>query len=253
MPELKAVKTLQIGLAGCIRVFSAGGLVAVTLILTILHYKPQGLGGSNPSPPIKVRGGSMTAYTSDDTVSTGWQNIGLNVYCSIVDDITYIAKDNKQLVDAKGKTLTITYPWEIDIYGNSPPTTPTTGKKYANSLGTNGISLKGAKTDCAKMPDNNGNEGSVTLSLIGQNVGFYPNDLPNAGVYLGNKRFWDYSLNCRGEPDVVTYTGAGDRDYCERMNTVKVSFMPTAANPVPIPPQTLPCPDGDCEVDIGTP
>ena len=222
MHEGRSTGIKQVSLAAVAGAVIGAGITAAIFVT----MNPTGVGGTT-NPPIKVRGGSMTAYTRDTTVATGgWQTkVQYKVYCTIVNDITI-----EKIVGPNGGSLTLSYPWEIDIYGNNP----VGGAVSATTPSSHGISLKGAKTDCAGQQDSFSNEGSVTLGLLDANDSFYEQDLANVTPWTGNKRFWDKRESCQG-----------DRDSCERMNTIKISFGTTS--------QTYTCPSGNCELEIGKP
>ena len=199
--------------------------------------------GSNMQSPIKVRGGSMTAYT---TVSGGWTTMDRGVtYCVLVNDVTYLEYDGDSLEDASGNDIpSVSTPWDLKLTGKLPADAADHVSHHRGDDSKRGFKLHGDKKDCNNNPIiNGGTHGSVTLSLIGGiGAAFYP--LPSdPNNQYESERFWDKSSDCMNEPD---NTGKGDRDFCEQMSRVVLTMGGADMSQDP-------CPDGDCEIWAGGP
>ena len=225
-----------LGAIGVAKLITIKDLVIKEVIKDIQEVKGV---TTTTNSPLMVRGESpMTAFATD---SNKWQPGTIaNSFCTVVNDATYI--------DLNGATITppASVPWVIDLYGHLPKDN---GGKHRGDPSTNGIELQGASTPC-----NGDGTSSVTIVYFG-NSNFYPEDLHSTAKNTGNKRFWDMSTDCQGEPNK---DGTGDRDLCERMAAVYVfqHAAPPAKPPMPLPAGTKPdlsCVDGDCYLGVGKP
>lgn len=199
------------------------------------------------SSPLKVKGGAMTVFAQKK-----WQGNGTDAnpdgssahpYCVSIDsaDASYIIVNN--LLGSDGLPVDpasindVTLPLVIKIYGHLAVDDPPPGTRKRGDPSGNGIQLATQSQDC------DGSHGSsILLTKIGQG-GIYPIDLPAAGKRKGNKRFYDST--CYGVPNPA---GHGDQDFCERMAKVELYY-----NGATTPNHTLTCPDGDCEIEVGSP
>jgi hypothetical protein len=188
-----------------------------------------------PSTPIVVRGGSMTAYTTNAGAAV-WEQAGSG-YCAVVDtsEIAFI-EVNESKID---KTSSLAPGWEIDIFGHDP------GKHNGNPS-RNYFQIISKTGGCPKMAGNT----SVWISVISSSgkAGFYPAaSLPVEGKFHTSAvRFLDQSTMCVGGDAA----GNNDQDYCERMARVEVKLAPGVSG---TPPGPYTCMDGDCSVVIGDP
>ncbi len=209
----KEFRIVSVGLAALI---IAGIVGALTILKSNLRPAP-----ATRSTPIVVRGGAMTAFAEHSK----WTKVSSSTYCL---DIKKIGDFYVNFDDMADGTLSNSWlsPTAVEIHGHRPidPSDPT-----GTTPSTKGLKLVLQTTNCAGA---SGHE-SVQISALGG--GFYSFEMPHHGSHGGNLRFLiDSSAGC-----------AQDQDLCERMAELVITDTSgTVLTPIP-------CPDGDCSVEIG--
>ncbi len=245
MPEPKMITTSQIALLAGISGLIAAGCVTIALIVPLKHELARlvnPLNGGNPSSPIKVRGGALTARTNNGWTQIGKSSSGTPIYCTGTDDVSWIEFFEAAGVSGAPENPTkLKAGWTLQILGRTY--TPASGATPPmSSPSENGLTLTSQPNDCGGGKTS---PYSVTLSVYENdgsttNAQFYSDSATGTEDSSAAEKFQDMTSTCSG-PD----GGSGNEDVCERASKLKL----TKADGTTI--LNYACPNGECSVYIG--
>jgi hypothetical protein len=228
--------SMKVAVFGCMLLVGTGGGALVGW-----SFGKNGPGKGPANSPVVVRGGSMTARTTETT--NGWMpTAGGPPFCTNRDAsvINFVGAAGWKGTNPP-TSVTPTADWTLKIYGR---------KHLSGGTGDEsgrGIELTG---NLAQFCSGATGGESVQLTATGMNGGFYDR-IPSvnedtSGKIETGKRFRDLTTdatnsNCGG-PDAGS---GGDEDECERASHIILSYSSTTYE--------YKCTIGECIVFIGDP